>query len=109
MLTLLLVLLTGCDIVSKTVDADNVIHNYEWFHDTSQAIDARLPQIETHKQFLADETDPDEKARLRTELVAMQQSCRNMVSDYNANSKKVNVSIFKGGTAPSSYSLTICD
>jgi hypothetical protein len=96
-------------VADRTLDPDNVIHNYEWFHDTSEAIEARLPQIADYVQYIADETDPAEKQRLRTELNAMRQSCRSMVSDYNANSKKVNVSMFKGRTAPASYSLSICD
>jgi len=102
-------LLTGCGVAERTFDADNMIHNYEWFYDTYNAVEAKRPLIETHKSYLAEETDPDEKFRLRMELTGMQQSCRNMVADYNANASKANVSIFQGRDVPGRLSLTVCD
>lgn len=97
-------------IITKTLNPDNVIHNYEWFHDTNTAVQARVAQIKQQKTFLSDPTNSDaEKSKLRIELGAQQQSCRELVAKYNANATKTNRSIFMGQTAPTSLDPLDCE
>lgn len=97
-------------VVSKTLDPNNVIRKYEWFHDVNNTIGARVNQIKSSKSFLADTPKgSDEYNRVRMELGAQQQSCRQMVADYNANATKTNVSIFMGKEAPSNQNPAVCE
>ena len=90
----------NCGLVSKTANSDNVIHNYEWFHDTNAAFEAKVSQIQQHNEDFIAETDSKYKDKLRTELRGMQQICRELAQKYNANSTKINRGIFKGTTLP---------
>lgn len=96
-------------VVTKTFDADNIIANYEFFHDANNQTKARVGQIRAHKAIIADNTDAGEKNRLRIELAGMQQSCRDLVGRYNANATKVNRSIFMGREAPDTLNQSICE
>lgn len=96
-------------IISKTFDADNVITNYEWYHDANNQVIARVAQIKGHKRIIADNTDNGEKMRLRIELAAIQQSCRDLVGRYNANTTKINRDIFRGRSAPESINPSTCE
>jgi hypothetical protein len=95
-------------IVSKTMDADNVIYNYEWFKDAYGNFSAKTAQVKQYKGFLANETDKSEQSRLRMEMAAIEQSCRELAQRYNANGLKVNRTIFRG-EAPSSVDVGACE
>lgn len=95
-------------IASRTFNADNIIHNYEWFHDSDNAIRARVAQINAHKKLYDTETDVTERQRLRIELGAMQQTCRDLSAQYNANADKVNRDLFRMGT-PASEPISACE
>lgn len=97
------------DVASKTLTPDNAIYNYEWFYDFYAAYQAKLGQIKTHKQIVAETTDRKELARLRIELAAMQQMCREIVTKYDANATKTNRSIFMGREAPQSLEVSTCE
>jgi len=96
-------------VVQKTFQADNIITNYEWYYDTHAAYEARLGQITDHSSYLEAEEDRIEIQRLRIELTAMRQSCRDLATKYNANSQKVNKSIFKGGAVPETIEKEKCN
>jgi hypothetical protein len=96
-------------IASRTLNADNIINNYEWFHDTNNAFIARTGQIATHKTIITGASDAQEKSRLTIELAAMQQSCRELVGKYNANATKSNRSIFMGTTTPVNLDMKDCE
>lgn len=96
-------------VISKTLETDNIISNYEFFHDAWNSIQARVNQKNSHKGFLALENDPAEKTRLRIELAAIQQSCRDLVAKYNANATKTNRSIFMGREAPAAIDPSSCE
>lgn len=100
----MLLLLIGCFVSTTTA-----IHDYEWFHDAFNRIDARVNQIHSHKALVAEEQDPNELRMLKIELSGMQQSCRELVADYNSNSDKVNVGIFQGTSLPDHVSTDICE
>jgi hypothetical protein len=96
-------------VIKRTLETDNVIHNYEWFHDVYQQLLAKYEQIIQHNQLLLTETDKEEKRTLRIELAGIKQSCRNLSAQYNANSKKINRKIFKGKTVPATMNITLCN
>lgn len=106
--TVLNVAVTPAALVNKTLDPNNIINNYEWFHDAHGNYNAKVRQITNHRAFLANETDPGEKNRLRIELAAQQQSCRELAERYNANATKSNRSLFMGKTAPHELNPAEC-
>jgi hypothetical protein len=96
-------------VVSKTLDTDNIIGNYEWFYDTNAAYTSRLGQIAAHRKLVAGETVAAEKSRLNIELVGMEQTCRDLATKYNANSEKANRALFKSKNLPETLSASACD
>jgi len=96
-------------VIQKTLDTNNIISSYEWFHDANNQVKARVAQIAGHKKILEETTDAAEKSRLRIELSAIQQGCRDLVGRYNANATKINKSIFMGREAPESLNPSICE
>ena len=96
-------------VITKTFDADNIINNYEFFHDANNNIQARTAQIRAHRKIAEANADPSEANRLRIEVGAMQQSCRDLVARYNSNATKVNRSIFMGRSAPESINPSTCE
>jgi hypothetical protein len=96
-------------IVSKTLDADNVINNYEWFHDANGNYLARVAQIKQFKALATAEPDPQEKSRLRIDMAAIQQSCRDLSRRYNANAAKMNRGIFRERSLPDQLNSGDCE
>ena len=95
-------------VIGKTLQTGNIIHSYEWFHDTNAAYQARMNQIRAYSQMM-ESTPGNEKLNMGMELQAMRQSCRDLATRYNANSAKVNVGIFKGTNVPDSLNLNSCE
>lgn len=93
-------------VAEKTFNADNIINNYEWYFDAFEEVKTKSPKIHQHQKYLETEKDRDEKNSLRMELAAMQNSCRELVAKYNANSSKANRSIFKDHNLPPQLSAT---
>ena len=100
---------TTSGVINRTLDPDNVIAKYEWFHDAHGQYQARVNQIASTSKMYTEEKDPGERSRLRIELAAQRQSCRDLVTRYNANATKTNVSIFQGREAPSSLNINTCE
>lgn len=96
-------------VVSKTLDADNIINNYEWFHDANGNYLARIAQIKQFKALNANETDQQERSRLRIEMAAIQQSCRDLSRRYNANAAKMNRGIFRERSLPDQLNTGDCE
>lgn len=96
-------------VINKTLQTDNIIHNYEWFFDVNAQFNARRGQIATHSKMLAAEKDAAERSRLNIELAAMRQSCRDLATKYTANSDKANRSLFKSRGLPETLSINDCE
>jgi len=96
-------------VVNKTLQTDNIISSYEWFYDVNAQYQSRLGQIKGHRAIAKAETDPKERTRLSIELAAMQQSCRDLATRFNANSEKANKAIFKGSAVPQTLETSQCD
>jgi hypothetical protein len=95
-------------VVSKTLNADKMIANYEFFHDANNQVKARVAQIAAHKDIATTNTDTQEANRLRVEVASMQQSCRDLVAKYNANAGKANRNLFMGRDVPENLKLDMC-
>lgn len=95
-------------VISRTMETNNIINNYEWYHDAYAQYRSRVAQATEHKTMLA-QSDNQERQRLATELSAIRQSCRDLATRYNANATKTNRSIFMGREAPESLSMEKCD
>ena len=110
---MILMLLMACNsifgVANRVADPDNIIHGQEWFHQANENISARVSQIESSKTLSEGVTDPAELQRLRIELAGQQQSCRQLVADYNANGEKVTMGLFKGWSLPQSIDNSVCN
>lgn len=101
-------------VVEKTLDADNVIYNYEYFKQAWQDIGAMDKKIVTAQAAIDsfsesagprekwDFRDKEESARLKTNLTGLQNVRADMVATYNARAKMANRSIFMGKDVPPS-------
>lgn len=95
-------------VIDKTMETNNIIHSYEWFFDVNAAYTARAAQVvEFESQKESD--DPGERSRERMELSAIRQTCRELVTKYNADSQKMNKSIFKGWSLPIALDIQTCN
>lgn len=98
-------------VISRTLETDNIISTYERFHDRYGVYKSRISQIASQERTIKDlgEVEVREKVKLRQELEAMRQSCRDLANAYNADSIKTNRSIFKGRDAPAELDAVACD
>jgi len=99
----------GQRVVNKTIDADNMIYNYEWFKQRHEDIGAIDSKIELSKSSLKRFTDSagdrkdwhredrEEHARLSTVQLGLEQQRADLIAEYNARSRMVNRSVFKTG------------
>lgn len=102
------VLTAPMNVARETLRTDNIINNYEWFHDASQQFTARTRQVAERQTWLAGEGEAGEKNRLRIELGAISQSCRELAARYNANAMKSNRSLFMGRNVPTNLDAGLC-
>jgi hypothetical protein len=99
-------------IVEKTIDADNVIHNYEYFKQAYQDVQAADKKIAIAEAALAqfvkdagsrdkwDFRDKEEHQRLTTNVTGVKSHRADLVATYNARAKMANRSIFMGKDVP---------
>ena len=98
-------------IVSKTMDADNVIHNYEWFKQTAEDITATISKIKTSQEQIDSFVsvagprtawtfeDKTEYSRLASVVTGLKNYRDDLAATYNARSKMINRNIFEGDTS----------
>lgn len=101
---------TVTGVVERTMNADNVIYNYEWFKQEYQQIQAFDSQVVTAKQQVAeaeatplkdrDFRDKEELTRLRTVLQGLRNQRDSRVGEYNARARMANRNIFMGSDVP---------
>lgn len=99
-------------VVERTLDADNMIRNYEWFKqqiNDVKAIDLKIANVETNLKTFSEavgarETwtfdDRQEWNRLNAILVGLQGQRAQMVADYNARTKMENRDLFRTNDLP---------
>ena len=96
-------------LVSKATDTTKMLQNYEWFYEAANNFNARSKQVVQYKTMLAEETDKAEKSRLRVDLAAVQQSCRELAAKYEAQSGKIHVGYLKSNSLPESLNTKECE
>lgn len=96
-------------LVSKATDTTKMLQNYEWFYEAANNFNARTKQVTSYKTLLTEETDKAEKSRLRIDLSAVQQSCRELASKYEAQSGKIHVGYLKSNSLPESLNAKECE
>jgi hypothetical protein len=99
-------------IVTKTLDADNVIYNYEWFkkaYHAIQAVEHQIKNIQQEKKEFKQDAGPrkdwtfedkTESSRLSATISGLKNHRNSLIAEYNAKSKMINRKIFKGGDLP---------
>jgi hypothetical protein len=103
---------TAQGVAEKVADPDNVVFQYEKFHNMCALIAIRDGEIVVAQKALDDhikatkgQPDPlsrnaDETARLRTDLTGLQQDRIETAQRYNADSRKLTQNPFKAGGLP---------
>lgn len=95
-------------VITRTLGTDNIIASYERFRDLNTTFQARAAQVRQYKDLVSSEADPAEKRRLRIDVAAVQQSCRDIAAKYNADSAKMNKAIFRHD-APETLDASLCE
>lgn len=83
-------------VLAKTLDADNVIYNYEWFRQQYQDVLAMDAKIAV-QDAAATAATGDEKTRVFSIVAGLKTKRAQMVADYNARGSMANRSIFTAG------------
>lgn len=103
---------TAQGVAERVADPNNVIFQYEKFHNLCALIVARDGEIPVAQQALDDhvkatkgQPDPisrnaDETARLRTDLTGLKQDRIDTAQKYNADSRKLTQELFKSRGLP---------
>ena len=109
--------LQGAKVVEKTLDADNMIYNYEWFKQRNQdilAIDSKVRGADEAVSMFKEDAGPrkdwkrgdrEESFRLGSILLGLKQQRADMAAEYNARSEMANRSIFRTGDLPESVPI----
>lgn len=95
-------------VITDTFQTGNVTRNYEMFYDINAGHDRRVADISGHKAAMTSATG-EEKNRLNVELLGMQQTCRDLVTRYNAESAKMNKAVFKSNSLPETLDINSCN
>lgn len=104
-------------VIEKTIDADNVIANYEWFKKRSQdirSIDAKIDSAKGAADHFAEACGPrpewkredrEEHARLSSIHIGLLQQRNDLAAEYNARTEMQNRSLFKTSDLPESFPI----
>jgi hypothetical protein len=79
-------------VVSKTVNADSIIYNYQWFYDQYNAIKAQKANLAVY--------DPSSM-----EYKGMKLVLNRNIADYNSRSSQLNRNLWKASDLP--YTITL--
>lgn len=99
-------------VFEKTLDADNVIYNYEWFKTQFQEIQSLERKVAIAQQSISlfeasagprdgwDFRTRDEAFRLNSNISGVRNVRSDAVAEYNARARMANRSIFMGRDVP---------
>lgn len=103
---------TASGVIKKTLNADNVIQNYEWFkqqYNDYKAINVKISDADSSVAKFKREAGPRDKwtfedkneyARLTTIYDGLKYQRADIAGKYNARSKMMNRELFKGDELP---------
>lgn len=115
--TVLTPLFTAHDVVKKTLDADNVLTNYEMYKDLYNGAKQQVVNIHNAEESMKHIKDTygepttwpkDVRAQYdnyNQTLEGLKMQYNRTVSDYNSNSTKLNRNLFKDKNLPSELPL----
>lgn len=95
-------------VLRDTLQTQNIIDNYEMFFDLNAGFERRVADIRSYKEMMVGVTG-DEAQRQRIELKGLQQTCRDLVTRYNAATAKMNRGVFKDSDLPYTLNLADCE
>lgn len=95
-------------VIQETLKTNNIINNYEMFFDLNAGYERRVADIQSQKLMLEGATGA-ELNRLKIELTGLQQTCRDLVTRYNAATEKENRSLFKANKLPEQLEIATCN
>lgn len=110
--TVLLPAKTAADVIEKTLDANNVLANYEWFktqYNDWEAIKSKVQQAENSVAIFKTDAgersnwtfeDKQESARLQSIADGLRYQKEDIEAKYNARSKMLNRNLFKTNDLP---------
>lgn len=99
-------------VANRVANPDNIIENYEWFHEANQDYQALALQIEaatasrdSFAELAGDRSgwtfeDRTEYNRLNTVVLGLTNRRLSLAADYNARSRMINRNLFKDGNLP---------
>ena len=99
-------------VAERTFNADNMIHNYEWFkrqYQDVRAIDVKIDASEDAKKAFEASAgdraswkfeDRQEWSRLNNVLLGLRGQRASMVAEYNAKTQMANRNLFRTGDLP---------
>jgi hypothetical protein len=109
---------TVSEITERTFNGNNVIFNYELFHDRYETIKATKGKIKNmNDSFVAlkeslpkdsDKWNYDQRMQyenMNNALVGLKNVLQDQVAEYNADAKKINRNIFKSKDLPTRISV----
>jgi len=113
----------GARVVNKIIDADNMLTQYKWFHDTSASLDLFPNKIKNAAALerWAEVNDKDRAMARQTELTGVMQTCLDWVGQYNSRAARLDAGFFRNPERwlpastsawtplPSSYPPNWCD
>ena len=82
----------GHDIIDKTINADNIMYNYQWFYDQYNAIKAQKANLNA----------VDSKSM---EYSGMIMVLNRNIAEYNSKSSQINRNLWKAPGLPQTISL----
>lgn len=87
----------GNAAIEQTFDPQRALQNYRWFYAAYNQVEAKEAQIERAKAAVtfAQENTPDRVSARMTELTGLQNSCSNLVGQYNAKASDLTAWIFQ--------------
>ena len=104
---------TAKNVIQKTLNADNVIQNYEWYklqYNDYIAINRKIADADTSLAHFVNDLgnrkdwsfeDKNECSRLRSISDGLKYQRADIISKYNARSKMLNRDLFKTSDLPS--------
>lgn len=96
-------------VATKTLETDNIIQSYERFFALDAQFKSRTAQIEAHEVLIGNASSERALERLTMEMLAMQQSCREIANDYNADAAKLNKAMFRDNDLPEELDADLCE
>lgn len=87
----------------------NSFSTYSKFYDFHQAHISNMSRIESYRNSYNEAKTDDERSRTKVELNAVQQTCRELVAKYNADSSKIQMDMFKSKNLPYRLDVASCN